>query len=192
MNWEWLIAFGLGIGLSAASGIRAFLPLLIVAVNQKFHFLNTSFSIEWLDNNLVLYALIVATIIELAAYYIPLLDHALDFIATPLIFIIGAFSMTSVLPQFPAYIDNILGIIVGGSTALSMNGIMGIGRAKSTVLTAGSTNFLYATIENVTSFLLTILSFEIPILVGTAILLTVILTIHKIRKFFISNSKLES
>ena len=187
-----MIAFCLGIGLSAACGIRAFLPLLLVALNQRFNLIQTSFHLEWLDNNIVLIVLCVATIIELIAYYIPLIDHALDFIGSPLVFLVGAMSMASVIPDMPVYIDNILSIILGGSTALSMNGLMGIGRMKTTTLSAGAANPVYATLENIVSMVLTLLSFIIPVIIACLIILLVFLSLKGIRRFFNRSSRLDS
>ncbi|HQW10945.1 MAG TPA: DUF4126 domain-containing protein [Saprospiraceae bacterium] len=184
MDIHWLIAFCLGIGLSAACGIRMFLPLLLIAVNQRFHLLDTSYHVDWLDSNLALIILITATVIEISAYYIPLIDHILDVVNVPLVFVAGLLSMASILPDMPLYMDKVLGLIVGGSTAVTINGLVGIGRLKSTTLSAGTTNPFYATIENVMTIVITVLSFLIPIIIGLIVFFVVLVSFKKFRNFF--------
>lgn len=184
MDIHWLIAFCLGIGLSAACGIRMFLPLLLIAVNQKFHLLETSYYVDWLDSNLALIILITATLIEISAYYIPLIDHILDVVNVPLVFVAGLLSMASILPDMPLYMDKILGLIVGGSTAVTINGLVGIGRLKSTTLSAGTTNPFYATIENIMTIVITILSFVIPVIIGIIVILIVTSSFKRFKDFF--------
>ncbi len=174
----------LGIGLSAATGIRIFLPFFLISLSKYFNFVDFGTQFQWLDGNTVLIILGIATLIEILGYYIPLVDHILDLVATPLAFAAGIIGMSSVMPEMPAYFDNILSIIIGGGTAVSLNSIMGFWRVKTTASTAGLANPIYSSIENIMSAVFTFLSFLIPVLFGILILFLVIGSFRFIRKLF--------
>lgn len=174
----------MGIGLSAATGIRIFLPFFLISLSKNFNFIDFGTQFHWLDGNTVLIILGIATIVEILGYYIPLVDHILDLVATPLAFAAGIIGMSSVMPEMPAYFDNILSIIIGGGTAVSLNSIMGFWRVKTTASTAGLANPIYSSIENIMSAAFTLLAFLIPILFGILILFLVIGSFRFIRKLF--------
>ncbi|MFZ1229650.1 MAG: DUF4126 domain-containing protein, partial [Saprospiraceae bacterium] len=118
---HWIIPILLGIGLSAATGIRIFLPFFLISLSKNLNFIDFGIQFQWLDGNTVLIILGIATLVEILGYYIPLVDHILDLVATPLAFAAGIIGMSSVIPDMPVYIDNILSIIIGGGTAVSFN-----------------------------------------------------------------------
>src|SRR5215831_314332 len=78
---ESILAIAIGIGLAAATGFRVFLPLLIAGVAARWAGLQLAHGFQWLSSNGVLLALATASLVEVAAYYIPLVDHVLDVIA---------------------------------------------------------------------------------------------------------------
>ena len=181
---HWIIPILLGIGLSAATGIRIFLPFFLISLSKNLNFIDFGIQFQWLDVNTVLIILGIATLVEILGYYIPLVDHILDLVATPLAFAAGIIGMSSVIPDMPVYIDNILSIIIGGGTAVSFNSIMGFWRVKTTASTAGLANPIYSTVENIMSAVFTFLSFLIPVLFGILILLFVLGSFRFIQKLF--------
>ena len=94
-----LLSIALGIGLAAAAGLRIFLPLLAasIAARQGWIVLNADFL--WLASNTALLALGVAALLEIAAYYVPGLDHALDVVASPLALIAGTLLAAASTPS---------------------------------------------------------------------------------------------
>lgn len=180
----WILPVLLGVGLSAATGIRIFLPFFIISLCSYFDLLSFGDQFAWLDNPYVVIALGVATAVEIAGYYIPLVDHILDIIATPMAFIAGIISMSSALPDMPMYFDNLLSLIVGGGTAVSINGMMGLWRVKTTASLFGFANPAFSTIENILSGLFTVLSFLIPVAFGLFILFIVIASMRFVRRLF--------
>lgn len=72
-----------GIALAAAAGFRAFVPLLAAGLAIHFDYLEAAPGFAWLGEPPVLIALAIATVTEIAAYYIPGLDHVLDVIGSP-------------------------------------------------------------------------------------------------------------
>jgi hypothetical protein len=73
----WL-AVASGIALASACGLRAFLPLWILGLLGRTHVVPLAASMEWLAHDFALVALGVATVVEIAADKIPVVDHVLD------------------------------------------------------------------------------------------------------------------
>ena len=76
------IAAAAGVAIAAACGLRAFLPLLALAAGARLGFIHLDPRAAWLASNASIVALAVATVVEIAADKVPLLDHALDVVAT--------------------------------------------------------------------------------------------------------------
>ena len=185
---EFIIPISLGIGLSAATGIRVFLPLFLISLYKYYegHLFMEYFN--WLDSVPVMITLGVATIIEISSYYIPVVDHALDVISAPVSFLAGSITMISTLPDMPSYINAILGLIIGGTTAVGMTSIMGFTRAKVSLTSIGSANFLFSTIEIFLSGILTLLSFLVPIFIAIFCLILLVFSVRRIRQYMLKNS----
>src|SRR5215469_14859358 len=80
---ELLLSLCIGVGLSAACGFRVFVPLLIMSVAAKTGHLTLVPAFQWIGSDIALWTFAIATILEIGAYYIPLLHHVLDILATP-------------------------------------------------------------------------------------------------------------
>ena len=84
MNAELITAVAIGIGLAASAGFRVFVPMLVAAIAAKTGILPLNESFMWLSSWPSIAILGTATIVEILAYYIPVVDNLLDTIATPL------------------------------------------------------------------------------------------------------------
>ena len=73
----WL-AVASGIALASACGLRAFLPLWLLGLLGRAHVVHLSAKMDWLTHDFALVALGVATVVEIAADKIPVIDHVLD------------------------------------------------------------------------------------------------------------------
>jgi len=87
-----LLAIALGIGLAAATGLRIFMPLLIVALAARFGGLPLGDSFQWLASAPALVTLATAAVAEILAYLVPGIDHLLDVIASPVTVAAGIFA----------------------------------------------------------------------------------------------------
>jgi hypothetical protein len=93
------ISIALGVGLAAATGLRVFLPLLIVSVASYAGYLPLGENFAWLATPGALTLLAVAAVVEILAYYIPGVDNLLDTIATPAAFVAGTLVAASPVPH---------------------------------------------------------------------------------------------
>ena len=89
----WALPLGAGVCLSAACGFRTFIPLLAVGLASHFGLVPMDSQYGWLSSATGLVALGTAAAFEVGGYYIPIVDHALDVIATPLATAAGALAM---------------------------------------------------------------------------------------------------
>ncbi|MBD0289078.1 MAG: DUF4126 domain-containing protein [Flavisolibacter sp.] len=133
---------------------------------------------QWLGSWPALLVLGTATIVEVAAYYIPWLDHALDAIAAPMAFAAGTLLTTSFITIDAPLLKWGLGIIAGGGTAGLIHAGMGLLRLGSTATTGGIANPVVSTGENVASIGFSLFSIFLPLIAG---LLTIIFLFFFIR-----------
>lgn len=159
-----LLGLAIGIGLSAATGLRVFVPLLGVSLAAHFGRLPLAAGFLWLGTWPALTAFAVATIVEVAAYFIPWLDHALDAIAAPAAVIAGTLLTVSLLGEASPFLRWTLGIIAGGGAAGIVQAGTMLVRGASTAATGGLGNPLLAAFELAGSILLTILAILLPLL----------------------------
>ena len=75
-EFDIILALCMGLGLAAASGFRVFLPPFLLSIAVRADAVDvdlTNSSLEYFDSNVAVILLGVATIAELAAYYVCLL-----------------------------------------------------------------------------------------------------------------------
>jgi len=177
-----LIAISLGIGLSACCGFRIFIPLLITNIASLLHFYHYSQGFEWMGSIIAFYVLLVATVLEISAYYIPWLDNALDYIALPIASIAGILLTTSLFGEANPIIKWILGIIIGGGSAAVVHSGITLLRLGSTTTTGGIGNPVISTVENISAIVFSVLTLFIPIVIGVFALIFIIFIGRKLIK----------
>jgi hypothetical protein len=161
---EILLALGLGLGLSAASGFRVFVPLLGLSLAGLAGWVALPPGAEWLGTWPACLALGTATLLEIGGYYIPWLDHLLDSLATPLAALAGCLLALVALHDLPPALRWFLAVIAGGgASSLVQLGTVAL-RGLSTGTTAGLANPLVATLEAGASLSFTLLAFLVPLL----------------------------
>lgn len=182
MNAELITAVAIGIGLAASAGFRVFVPMLVAAIAAKAGILPLNESFHWLSSWTSIAILGTATVVEILAYYIPVVDNLLDTVATPLAVGAGTLLLTSVLPIDSELMKWITGAAVGGGSAAVVQSGSALTRLTSTKMTAGLGNPVVATVENVAATGTSILSLIIPFFVLAIFLLLVILIFTSLRK----------
>ena len=179
---ETILGLCIGVGLSAACGFRVFVPLLVMSIATMMGWFEPSKGFEWLSLPSVCLALGVATVCEVAAYYIPWVDNALDTVATPAAMIAGTLATMAVssgeMSQFASWAA---AIIVGGGTAGVVQMSTVAARGVSTATTGGLGNFIVATGEWIGAILLSVLAMLVPALVAIVVLIAVIWVVRWIR-----------
>ncbi|MFN7962890.1 MAG: DUF4126 domain-containing protein [Thermoanaerobaculia bacterium] len=177
-----LVSVCLGIGLAAACGFRIFLPFLVMSLAAKAGYLTLTGSFAWIGSTPALIVFAVATGLEIAAYYIPWLDHFLDTLAAPVAIAAGVIATASVATGMDPMLKWSLAVIAGGGAAGAMHGLTSVLRGASTLATGGLANFLVATGEALVSFLLSATAIVLgPIVVVVAAVLGLWLLVRWLR-----------
>ena len=161
---ETILSLLIGIGLSAACGFRVFVPLLVVSIASRSGHLRLSSGFEWMGSDAALIAFAVATMLEIAAYYIPWVDNALDTIASPAAVIAGTLVTASLVTDMSPFLKWTLAVIAGGGVAGLVQGATVVTRGASSAGTGGLANPILATAELGGSLLASILALVTPAL----------------------------
>jgi hypothetical protein len=164
-----LVAVPLGIGIAAATGFRVFLPLLALGLAGRFEIVPLADSFSWLADTATLLALGVAALLEIAAYYVPGVDHLLDTLAGPAALAAGAVSVAAVMTDVPPALKWTVAIIAGSGSAGLVQGATTLLRAKSGLMTGGLANPAVATGELGGAVGLSVLAIFVPVLAIVAV-----------------------
>ena len=78
-----MLSLLIGLGLSASCGFRIFVPPFIISLAALGGHLELSENFAWMATLPAVLALGTAVALEVAAYYLPLVDNLLDTIAAP-------------------------------------------------------------------------------------------------------------
>ena len=193
-----IMALLVGVGLAAASGLRVFVPLFITSLMARgnvemFSEVDVEAMLgdqDWLANPWVTLALGIATVLEIGSYYIPWLDNALDFVATPAALVAGTFITGAMMPEMmgDGSFKWIMATIAGGGTSGLFQGASVIVRGGSTATTGGIGNPVVSTAELVGSVLTTVLAIVVPLIGAVLVLILMYLALRTLYRFFNNRS----
>ena len=157
------LSVALGVGLAAATGLRLFLPMLVVSVAAYTGHLPLSDNFAWLATLPAVILLSVAALVEILAYYIPGVDNLLDTLATPAAFVAGTVVAAAVITDLPPMVKWAAAIIAGGGIAGLTQTTTAVLRAKSTMFTGTLGNPVIATTELGGSLLVSLMALAAPL-----------------------------
>ncbi len=163
-----------GISLSAASGLRVFIPILALGLAGRFGLLEVSEQFVWLTTEPVLIVVGMAALFEAGAYYVPLVDNALDLLATPAAMAGGTVIVSSLLPEMGTAAQWTTAALVGGGSAGIVQIATVLTRGLSTATSGGLANSLVATGETGGSLLAVILAMLVPVIFGILVIIALI------------------
>ena len=89
----------IGLTLSSACGFRIFVPPLVISLAVIKRHLPITSGFEWVGTYPALWAFAIATVVEIGAYYIPVLDNLLDTLATSTALAVGTFVAAALFPD---------------------------------------------------------------------------------------------
>ncbi len=175
-----ILSIAIGLGLAAACGFRIFVPLLIISLASRGGHLALTESFEWMASTPAMVAFGCATLVEIAAYYIPFFDNLLDTIATPSAVVAGVVATGSQVTDLDPLLGWSVAIIAGGGAAGSIQGLTTVTRQFSSVATAGFGNPILSTVEAGASIGMTVLAIVLPFVAAIGVLLMLFIAMKKI------------
>lgn len=174
----------LGVALAAATGFRVFLPMLVVSGAAYTGHLHLDDSFAWLGTLSALIMLSVAAVVEILAYYIPVVDNLLDVVATPAAFVAGTVVSAAVMIDAPPMVKWTAAVIAGGGVAGLTQGLTGILRAHSTVLTGGLGNPVISTLQLGGAVLISFLALAAPTIAIALVVVFLLVALRLVRRRF--------
>ena len=187
---ETLIGIVIGIGLSAACGFRVFVPLLMMNLASLGGLLHLAPGFAWVGSSYATVAFATATIVEVSGYYIPWVDHVLDFFATPAAILAGTIATASVVTDLSPFLKWTLALIAGGGIAGLVQGTSILLRATSSVATAGAGNPVVSTLELVGSVITSLLAIFVPILCLALVVFLCLLVVRRAGRILFGRMKM--
>lgn len=172
---EYVFSLIMGISLSATSGFRVFVPLALLSLAAQIGWVELSPAFDWIASRPAFAALLIATILELIAYYIPYVDNLLGLAATPVKIMAGVLITASLLVNLDPMLTWTLAVIAGGGAALGGSAVSNTIHAGSTATTGGVANPLLSLAETIFSFLMAIIAILVPLLALALLVLTAII-----------------
>ena len=161
---ETLVDICLGISLSAACGLRIFVPPLVMGVMARLGFLHLGAGSSFLSATPTLIALGVATLIEVAAYHVPWLDNLLDLMAGPVAILAGVAVSFAVLSNEDPLVRWSLALLAGGGAAAGVQTATTLARHVSSLTTGGLLNPVLAAGEAFLAFVISVIAVLIPVI----------------------------
>jgi hypothetical protein len=152
-------------GLSSASGLNAYIPLLTVALAARFtDWIKLSPPFDILTNEFVIGALVVLLIIEMIVDKVPAADSLNDVIQTFVRPTAGAIlfaASTSVIDLHP-----VIAVILGLILAFGVHAVKATARPVVTASTGGIGNAFVSVGEDVVSVGVSLVAIVVPVLIG--------------------------
>ena len=169
-----------GLTLSAACSFRIFVPPLVISLAVIFGHLPITSGFEWVGTYPALWAFAIATVVEIGAYYVPVLDNLLDTLATPTALAVGTFVAAALFPDSDPLLQWTMAAIAGGGTAGIVQALTGITRLSSTALTIGLGNAVVATVESMGAIVLSVLALVAPVIAVGLVATLLIVSLNKV------------
>ena len=180
----WILPALLGLGLASATGLRTFLPLLMLALSARFEVFGVRLidQMDWLVSWPAIAALAVATTAEFLGDKIPAVDHGLNAVGYVTRPVAGAIAAGSVFWAVDPAMAAVAGLIVGAPAALAFNAAQTGVRVGSTATTGGLGNPVVSLVEDVLAFLTVIVAFLAPILIPVVLIVLAVIVFRLARR----------
>jgi len=180
----WVLPALLGLGLASATGLRTFLPLLMLALAARFEMFGVRLidQMDWLVAWPAIAALATATVAEFAGDKVPAIDHALNAVGYVTRPVAGAVAAGSVFWGVDPAAAAIAGIIVGAPAALAFNAAQTGVRVGSTATTGGLGNPVVSLVEDFLAFMTVFIAFVAPILIPIVLVVLAIVVFRLARR----------
>lgn len=171
----------MGLGLSAASGFRIFIPFMMLSILPLSGIDISASGPAFFSTDIYAIIFLILSVTEVILYYNPWMDNMLDLISTPVSIFSGIMLSYLALSGAEFYLRLIISVVLGGGISLNIQLLTVKARSLTSIFKKGNGNKIVSTIENISSLLISILSLIYPILS----VLTLAIIIFLIYKFII-------
>ncbi len=153
----------MGLGLSAACGLRAFLPMFAMGIFERTGYLALGDHFTWMGSTPALVVFGSAVVIELLGDKFPGVDHVLDTAGIVVKPTAAAILASAAIVKMDPLLAAVLGLICGGAVAGGVHVAKSGTRLLSTTVTAGIANPFLSLAEDVAVVMLTLAAILAPV-----------------------------
>jgi len=178
MDSSFILAVAAGVAIAAACGLRAFLPLFVLGVAAHLGWITLDPRAAWLAGSHALIALGVATVLEVAADKIPVVDHALDSVATLIRPAAAWLGANALFHRWPEPWGPVVSFALA-ALALGVHAVKAKIRLGGTAVTLGTGNPVVSAVEDVGAFTMAIVGLLAPLV---AVLAAIVLLVFLMRR----------
>jgi hypothetical protein len=173
-----LVGVLVGIGLSAAAGLRLFVPLLVASAASLSGHLELASQFDWIGSYPALAAFAAASVLEIGAYLVPLVDNALDWLAAPVAAVAGTVLTASSIVEMSPFLKWTLAIVAGGGLAGTIHALTATIRLGSTATTGGLANPGVSAAESTGAVGVSLLAIAVPVLAAAVVVVLIYLLVR--------------
>lgn len=161
---EFIMTLTIAVGLSATSGFRVFVPFLLASLASLAGHLELAPAFAWIGTYPALAVFGMAALLEILAYFVPLVDNLLATLSAPAALVAGILVSASVLGEMSPLLTWSLAIIAGGGASLVGKATSNMLHLGTTAFSGGTANPLLSLVESILSLLLAGLAVFFPLL----------------------------
>ncbi|MFM7062696.1 MAG: DUF4126 domain-containing protein [Actinomycetes bacterium] len=168
------------IGLGAASGLNAWIPLFGLGVAERLGLVTLTAPYDRVGSTPALVVLGALLVIDLVGDKVPVVDHVLHVVGMVVAPVSGAvmlLAQENLLSQSHPGLAAAAGVALGGTVHLSRSAV----RPVVTAGTAGAGNPVVSAVEDIVSLALTVLAVLVPVLAFVALLVGSVVLWRKVR-----------
>lgn len=170
------------VGLGAASGLNAWIPLLGLGIAERLGLVTLTEPFDRLGTTWVLVVLAALFVADLVGDKVPVVDHVLHAVGTVIAPVSGAIvfgAQENLLSQSAPWAAAVAGMVLGESVHLARSSA----RPAVTAGTGGVGNPVMSAIEDAVSFVLTVLAVLVPVLAFVAVVVVTVVVWRKVRRW---------
>jgi hypothetical protein len=169
-------------GLSAASGLNAYIPLLVIGLLARFtNLIHLHQPYDVLTHPVVLIVLAVLAVLDCIGDKIPAVDHVLHLIGLVVHPVAGAILFLAANSD-TGTVNPVLAAVCGLVLAGGIHAARATARPVATATTAGLANPLVSFAEDVVALALSILAVVVPVVAALLVLFVVITLVRFVRR----------
>ena len=169
-------------GVSAASGLNAYIPLLVIGLLARFtNLIHLNEPYDLLTHPVVLIVLAILAVLDFVADKIPAVDHVLHLAGLVIHPVAGAILFLAANSD-TATVSPVLAAVCGLALAGGAHAARATARPVATAATAGVANPLVSFAEDVAALVLSILAVVVPVVAALLVLLLVAALVQFVRR----------
>ncbi len=158
---ESLVLAGLGVGLASVAGVRAFMPLALLALFARLGFIEPTEVLGLQIGWTLVFALSALAVLEIGLDKVRALDPAFGYAMIPLRAVVGA-ALFATMYGPGAPLDAVPGLVAGGAIAALVAVLGVVWRPRSGSSSAGVSTAFLSAMEDVVAVLGGILGIFLP------------------------------